>query len=354
MITTTTRQPIKHHIPQQILALLLAILTGISFPGFSITSKASSYYRSFENNPARAQHILDNVAPEGYGKNAVLEDELVKITLPENEAKQVNKYGKLIAQEIKTNNDGSSSAAVSYSNFTKDQSIAEIAQLIYANADSYLNTTTDPAIIYNTATSNIFIQTLLENRIDNNNPEATLQIGFNPYKTNSETTDYCEKEIKKIYNKLDLKGKSDKEKLRIIYNYVRKNFKVNTELNQYTVQQSNSMRNADYALKTKKATCGGFAEIIYRLALFAGVKHISLNKGFVYAAFAQNQHVWVSYDSNRKHYVIDAAVGQFWVTEDESYTRNQYDYYTYYLNPEVIDAFNQYHYSYLKNLAKEG
>lgn len=181
-----------------------------------------------------------------------------------------------------------------------------------------------------------------------------MHLDYSVRKASTDVVNYCESEIRKRYNKLDLKGKSDKEKLRVIYNYVLTHFAPNTDgflqnVDQHTVEENDEIGNAYYALKYNKTTCGGYSEITYRLAQMAGIKNISLNRGHFYDENGQVPHQWVSYTTKGKSYVIDPAVLKFWKDETKQYTR---DIYTniFYMEQEYHDKNNYKYYTSLEDM----
>lgn len=133
--------------------------------------------------------------------------------------------------------------------------------------------------------SNFVTNNLIQNSHRN---QAPYEISFDvTLHTTLDQEKYVDQQIPKIVKNLKLSGKSEKEKLKIIYDYVRKQAPYDHSIS------GNSVQNTAYgALKYKRTKCNGMAALFYRLARQAGISSVNLQFGYLYKG---DNHVWNTY-----------------------------------------------------------
>lgn len=133
--------------------------------------------------------------------------------------------------------------------------------------------------------SNFVTNNLTQNSHRN---QAPYEISFDvTLHTTLDQEKYVDQQIPKIVKNLKLSGKSEKEKLKIIYDYVRKQAPYDHSIS------GNSVQNTAYgALKYKRTKCNGMAALFYRLARQAGISSVNLQFGYLYKG---DNHVWNTY-----------------------------------------------------------
>lgn len=156
-----------------------------------------------------------------------------------------------------------------------------------------------PTIIHSVVRKDAYLRSnsIISNVVSNSHKnQAPYEISFDiTFDTTLDQEKYVDQQLPKIVKNLKLSGKSDKEKLKIIYDYVRKNVIYDDSI------EANSLQNTAYgALKDKHSLCNGMAALFYRLARQAGISSVNLEFGYI---GKKTFHVWCTY----KGKIIDCA-----------------------------------------------
>lgn len=114
------------------------------------------------------------------------------------------------------------------------------------------------------------------------------------YFTTQEQERYVDKRVGEIVQELSLKGKSEYEKIKLIYDYIVRNVDYADDL------EDNSVYSAYGALANGKAVCQGITQLFYRLASAAGV-----SSRIIAGTTGSGDHVWVTASINGTYYLLD-------------------------------------------------
>ena len=112
-----------------------------------------------------------------------------------------------------------------------------------------------------------------------------------------------DKKDKEIIESLNLSNKSDYEKIKAVYDYVREN----TSYDQHQYKDNNVKRNAYSALVKGKTNCQGYSLAMYRLLTEAGIEN-----RIVYGKYKPHigpiaMHTWNIVKYNGKYYCLDVT-----------------------------------------------
>jgi transglutaminase/protease-like cytokinesis protein 3 len=131
------------------------------------------------------------------------------------------------------------------------------------------------------------------------------------YRTTAKQEKLLDDEIRKVLNSLNLKNKTDYQKVKAIHDYIIKNVSYDQSLKKYSAYN---------ALINKSAVCEGYAAAAYRMFLDSGI-----DSRIISGTTAGGAHIWNIVKVNGKWYNID-------LTWDDPITSNgkpslRYDYF---------------------------
>ena len=128
------------------------------------------------------------------------------------------------------------------------------------------------------------------------NGEYTFEITYKVnYKMTKSQSKAFEKKLAKTVAKMKLNGKSDKAKVKKIYNWITKNVK-------YDRRNNNIKYTAYAALNKKKAVCQGYSVLFYRMCEEAGV-----DAKVVTGTSRNENHAWNIAKVGNKYYNLDST-----------------------------------------------
>ncbi len=124
------------------------------------------------------------------------------------------------------------------------------------------------------------------------------------YYTNASQENLVSQKITQIINGLNISGKSDYQKAKVIYDYVTSHVIYdydNVGNQEYTLQYS-----AYGALNNGKAVCQGYANLLYRMLLVAGVDN-RIVVGTANNGVSAGAHAWNAVCIDGTYYFVDAT-----------------------------------------------
>lgn len=131
----------------------------------------------------------------------------------------------------------------------------------------------------------------------NSNGTYTYTLKYSiSYKITAAQSQAFEKKLSSVMSSLNLNGKSNYQKAKIIYNYITKNVSYDYKSSSYTKYSAYA------ALNTHKAVCQGYATLYYRMAKAAG-----LSTRVVTGIGGGDKHAWNIVKVGSKYYNADAT-----------------------------------------------
>lgn len=274
----------------RILALLFSLVSI-----FTITTpvSAATYYNGVEiglENPYGNTAVYNSSTGQNEELPAGLDSEdRERFSITPQEKVYLDQYTDQLYSQLKEERDQGDRGFQIWIQFTtpspflKNRSMAEISDLLIESLgkkDPYLSSTC--RIVHNTVNTHLSKEPF----------EVSLNVAF---LTTLDQEKYVDQQVAKITKSLKLSNKSEKDKLKTIYNYVRKNVSYDESI------EATSIENTAYgALKNKRSVCNGMAALFYRLAHQAGISAVNLEFGYV---GKKTSHVWCTY----KDKIIDCA-----------------------------------------------
>ena len=124
------------------------------------------------------------------------------------------------------------------------------------------------------------------------------------YFTTAEQEAQVDAELESVYKKLKLTGKTNEEKLELIYDYIANNITYDYKnLNDDTYLLKHS---AYAAIINKTAVCQGYAVLLYRMLLDNGIDNRFV-KGYGISGSSQELHAWNMIQMNDSYYYADST-----------------------------------------------
>ena len=278
----------KQQIQQQkkvsyrILALLFSLITTFTAV---IPVSAATYYNGVEiglENPYGNTAVYNSSTGQNEELPAGLDSEdRERFSITPQEKVYLDQYTNQLYSQLKEDRDQGERGLQIWIQFTtpnsflKNRSMAEISDLLIQSLgkkDAYLSSAC--RITHNTVNTHLSKEPF----------EVSLNVAV---LTTLDQEKYVNQQVAKIAKSLKLSNKSEKDKLKTMYDYVRKNVTYDDSI------EATSLENTAYgALKNKRSLCNGMAALFYRLAHQAGISSVNLEFGYV---GKKTSHVWCTY-----------------------------------------------------------
>lgn len=274
----------------RILALLFSLITTFTAV---IPVSAATYYNGVEiglENPYGNTAVYNSSTGQNEELPAGLDSEdRERFSITPQEKVYLDQYTNQLYSQLKEARDQGERGFQIWIQFTtpnsflNNRSIAELPGLLIQSLgtkDAYLRSACH----------------ITHNTIDAHFNKEPFEVSLNvAVLTTLDQEKYVDQQVAKITKSLKLSNKSEKDKLKAIYNYVRKNVIYDDSL------EATSLQNTAYgALKYKHSLCKGMAALFYRLARQAGISSVNLEFGYI---GKKTSHVWCTY----KGKIIDCA-----------------------------------------------